>query len=213
MREHLAAHAARPLVRVAFRMRLGEGDGHLHGPAGLHRVPVVEQALAQRHAAHQVFEDLAQLALGAHCGQALVVAAAVGGRQLQCGVEREQRDVFRLRPALEFGPGNLRQVRHHRVGLVTRFLLQHGQHRADVLRVGREGLRLERHLDIGGPAGTVGHVRRNAAFDVLAHLRRRRARRRGGAGAEQRQQHQPRHGPTAMNHGASPTVSVNSTKR
>ena len=183
--EDFAADAALHFVGIIAGIGFGERDRHLHRPAGLHRVPVLEQALAQRHAADQVFVHLAEFTLGAHHRQPVGITAAVAGRQLERGVQGEKRDVFCLGAALEFGPRNPRQVRHHRVGDVARFLFKHGQHRADVLGVGGNLLRLHGHGDVGGPALPVRHVRRDAAGHVLPNLLQRRPARRGGAGAKQ----------------------------
>ena len=56
----------------------GERNADLHRSAGLHRIETGEQALAQRHAADQVFVEVAEFLLGAYFLQPAVVGVSIG---------------------------------------------------------------------------------------------------------------------------------------
>src|SRR3546814_19568963 len=64
-------------IRIILCMRFGERDAHLHRPAGMHRIEITEQALAQRYHADEILEDSAQLPLGPRRLQPLAIAPTI----------------------------------------------------------------------------------------------------------------------------------------
>ncbi|MCY1527744.1 hypothetical protein D9M68_628200 [compost metagenome] len=170
--EDLLADGALHRIGVLLRIGLGEGDAHLHGAAGMHRVEGAEQLLAQGHHIDEVIEDRAQFLLGARSSEALAVGLARGRIDLQCRVHQEGRHMQPAGAALDFLAGDLPQSRHGRVHLVGGLLFGHRQHRAEVAVARPQLLGGEGRLDIGGPALAVGSLRRQQVDHLGAHLGR-----------------------------------------
>ncbi|MNZ81045.1 hypothetical protein D3C78_997010 [compost metagenome] len=156
--EDFLANGALDRIGVALRIGFGEGDAHLHRATGVHRVQAAEQFLAEGHHADEVVEDGAQLLLGAHREQALFVGFAGGRVDLESGAHQQRRHVQATGAPLDFLPGDLRQPRHGRIGLVGGLLLGDRQYRAEVAVAGRDALGGEGGLDIRGPALAVRHL-------------------------------------------------------
>ncbi|MCY1527548.1 hypothetical protein D9M68_626170 [compost metagenome] len=180
-------HRVGVILRIGFR----ESDADLHRPAGMHRVEVAEEFPPQRHHVDEIVEDRAQFLLGTRGIEPLAVGLARGRIDLQRGVHHECRDMQTAGAAQDLLPGDLRQPRYRRVHLVGGLLLGDRQHRTEVAIARRDALGGEGRLDIGGPALTVGSLRRQQADHLGAHLGRPQDRllRALGAAGGQGEQH------------------------
>jgi hypothetical protein len=134
----MTAGGVRKEVFTRRGLPLGEAHVDLHRPAGVHRVPVGEEPLAERHHADEVVEDVGQLAFGPRPVDALGVARAGGRIQAQRGVHREHRHAHVLGAAVDLAPGDGAEAGHGGVGAKARLLLGHRDHGADVRRRRRD---------------------------------------------------------------------------
>ena len=164
-------------IRLRLRVALGEGDAHLHRPAGAHRVAAGEEALAQRHAADEVLEELAQLLLGPRRVDALAVAAAVGRAQLQRGVHQQPRHAGALGAAVDLLPGDLRQAGHRGSArkLDSCSVTASTAQRFAAARARCAARRTRRRCRPPSPARSA-HARGQQRDDLRAHVRRARRR-------------------------------------
>ena len=153
-------------LQLPFRIR----DAHLHRPAGSHRVVAGEEALAQRHLADEVLEQVAQLLLAARGADPLAPGAAVRRSQLQGGLDQERRYPGALGAAIDFRARDPAETGHRGVGAKRRLLLGDGKHRADVGETGLEPQGVERGVDVDRPAWAIGDARRQQRGDAGAHL-------------------------------------------
>jgi len=88
---------------------------------------------------------------------ALAVALAVRGVELQHLVHHTRRHARVLGAPVDFPPCDRCEVRYHRIDLKSRFLLDDGDDRAGVF-MGRSDLeRRERGVDVGPPSCSVGY--------------------------------------------------------
>ena len=168
-------------IRVGMRADVALGERHvdLHRPARSHRVRAGEEALAERHHADEVLEDLAQLALGPARGRS---ARRSSRRSTTRGATRHAPRAAARRPARRAGRSRPRRSpagRRRRVGVKARLLLGDGDDGARVLRRDGDVLDREGGVDVGGPAVRVSRSRGQHAGDQRARLRRRHRRRRG----------------------------------
>ena len=193
-REHLVAPRGvgrRIWIGARLGVRLGVGHAHLHGPSGAHRVAILEERVSERDAADEILEDVGELLLGSRRVDALLVAAPVGGRQLERRLQDELRHAGALALALDLLPCDRGKVRDLGIGVEAALLLGHRDDRADVLSARRDPERRHSRVDVGRPALAVVEPARQEARDQGArlgggHRKRFPARRlvRGAAGEE-----------------------------
>ncbi|OPZ08605.1 MAG: hypothetical protein BWZ07_03129 [Alphaproteobacteria bacterium ADurb.BinA280] len=157
-------------IRMVGGMTLGEGDAHLHGSAGAYRIGIGKQLTPQRHATNQVFVDFAELALAAHAGNAIRVAAPIGRLQLERNAHGKGRDVVLGGAMLDFLACDSSQVGHHRIGHECRFLGNDGQCRTQVFRARRNIQQQKRGLDIGSPTRAIRRFGRDQLNQLGTNL-------------------------------------------
>ena len=83
-----------------------------------------------------------------------------------------EQDLIISRAIVDLSPRDPRQAGYHRIDTEPRFLLDHGNRRANVLECGRDGEGVEGGVHVGRPPGPIRERAGQRTLDQFARRRR-----------------------------------------